>query len=343
MGLRMNRRRWMTLTAGAGLSALGASCASSPGIVKINASAAERFGRDGFGVWQAGKLLAGRNLEQRMPALSITKAFAALLVVRGVGEGWLELDRPLFDTIPEWRKDPQKRLVTVRMLVNQTAGFPAAVPALYRGLIADKGRTAIALPIMNSPGSQFRYGPASSEILAEVLRRQLHARGSTTEELIRDLMRRMGVSSPTWRQDGGGRFYLSTGAEFSVNDLGRLGHVVARLASGHSTRGLNSSVFQDLCSPRSANPMVAAGLWWNRNAAKSNAFSIEPEREIDVLRAASFWQRACLNTAADPEWLALAGSGGKRVYVLPSQAVVIARLDRARSWNDAAFLRAIKG
>ena len=43
----------------------------------------------------------------------------------------------------------------------------------------------------------------------------------------------------------------------------------------------------------------------------------------------------------DPGWLAMVGSGGKRVYILPSQGLVVARLDRARSWNDAAFLRAI--
>ena len=87
--------------------------------------------------------------------------------------------------------------------------------------------------------------------------------------------------------------------------------------------------------------MVAAGIWWNRNAAKAGAFAIEPERNIDAVRPSSFWQLACLGTDLDPGWLAMVGSGGKRVYVLPSRDLVIARLDRAASWNDGAFLRAI--
>jgi CubicO group peptidase (beta-lactamase class C family) len=87
--------------------------------------------------------------------------------------------------------------------------------------------------------------------------------------------------------------------------------------------------------------MVAAGVWWNRNAARAGAFPIEPERNIDAVRPPSFWQLACLGTDLDPGWLAMVGSGGKRVYVLPSRDLVIARLDRARSWNDGAFLRSI--
>ena len=276
-----------------------------------------------------------------MPSLSITKSLAALAVVRAAGEGWIELDRPLGNIIPEWRADAGKSRVTVRMLVNQTAGFSSGVAALYRGAIVDKGRAAIALPLVDPPGERFRYGPASDEILAEVLRRRLRERRSTTETFLWEIMGRVGISSPDWRKDLAGNFYLSTGAEFSVRDLGRLGQVVAKLAAGSDTAGLDAGIFRDLAAPRAANPMVATGIWWNRNAAKTGAFSIEPERNIDAVRPPSFWQLACLGHDLDPGWLAMVGSGGKRVYVLPSHGLVVARLGRSASWNDGAFLRAI--
>jgi hypothetical protein len=117
--------------------------------------------------------------------------------------------------------------------------------------------------------------------------------------------------------------------------------VIAKLASGNDAAGLQSAVFLDLASPRGANPMVSAGIWWNRNAARKGALSIEPERNIDDVRPPSFWQLASLAADLNPEWLAIVGSGGKRIYVLPSQDLVIARLDRSTSWNDAEFLRAI--
>jgi CubicO group peptidase (beta-lactamase class C family) len=337
----MKRRQWLDLAGRAGLVALLPSCASPAGDVRIHPAAADRMGGDGYGIWQNGRQIGGRDLWRRLPALSITKSLAALAVVRAAGEGWIELDRPLDETIPEWRADPGKRRITVRMLANLTAGFPSGVAELYRGRIEDKGRTALALPLVDPPGERFRYGPASDEILGEVLRRHLRERGSTTENFLREIMIKIGIFSPDWRKDLGGRYYLSTGAQFSVQDLGRLGQVVGKLANGGNAAGLDGDIFRDLASPRAANPMMAAGMWWNRNAAKSGSFSIEPERNIDAVRPSSFWHLACLGSDLDPGWLAMVGSGGKRVYVLPSRDLVIARLDRAASWNDGAFLRSI--
>lgn len=337
----MNRRQWLAVTGRAGFTALLPGCGYSAARPEIDLAAVERLGGEGYGVWQGGRRLGGHHPDTRLPSLSITKAFAALLVVRAVDEGWLELDRPLDNLIPEWRADAGKRRVTVRLLVNQTAGFAPGVAALYRGRIPDKGRAAIALPLVDPPGSRFRYGPASDEILAEVLHRQLSERGTSLEACRHQLMRRIGISSPQWRKDLAGNPYLSTGAEFSIRDLGKLGQVVASLAKGGDTAGLKAATFLDLASPRPANPMVAAGIWWNRNASKAGAFSIEPERQLDAPRPPSFWQSSCLASGIDPGWLAMVGSGGKRVYVLPSHELVVARLGRSAHWNDGAFLRAI--
>ena len=126
-----------------------------------------------------------------------------------------------------------------------------------------------------------------------------------------------------------------------MKDLGRLGQVVSRLADGSNAAGLRSDVFRDLAQARTPNPMVAAGIWWNRNARDSRAISIEPERHLDEVRPPSFWQQACLGRDIDPGWLAMVGSGGKRVYVLPASDLVVARLGRSSSWDDAAFLQAI--
>lgn len=337
----MRRRHWLNQAGRAGLAALLPGCAFSPNIGEINVAAVERLGGEGYGIWKNSRWIGGRRADGRMPSLSMTKSLAALVVVRATQEGLIRLDRPLGEILPEWRADEGKRRITVRMLVNQSAGFPSGVATLYRGEIQNKGKAAIALPLVDPPGLQFRYGPASSEILAEVLRRRLRERGSTTEALLRDVMHQIGISSPDWRRDLEGDFYLSTGAEFSVKDLGKLGRVIAQLASGTDAAGLQSGVFRDLASPRGANPMVSAGIWWNRNAGRKGAFCIEPERNIDDVRPPSFWQRGCLAPDLDPDWLAIVGSGGKRVYILPSRDLVIARLGRSATWNDAAFLRAV--
>lgn len=338
----MTRREWLQLAGCAGIVALAPGCAARAAARReIDFAAVARLGGEGYGVWQNGRRVAGRNLDLRRPSLSITKSLAALAVVRAIGDGWLTLDGSLTELIPEWRNVAGKNRITIRMLVNLTAGFTDGVAALYRGRIADKGKVALALPLVSEPGTQFRYGPASDEILAEILRRAARPHGKTTENLLAELMGRIGISSPAWRQDAGGKCYLSTGAEFSVNDLGRLGTTIAKLAAGSDTAGLSSTIFRDLAAPRAANSMFSAGIWWNRQASRPSAFSAPPERNIDAPRSPSFWQNASLAAGVDPGWLALVGSGGKRVYALPEQGLVIARVSRTNGWDDGAFLRAV--
>ena len=333
----------MKIAGCAGGSTFFSGCATTLGRKTDRAGvppAAVRFlGGDAHGIWENGRLVASLHPEKRMPSLSITKTFAALAVTRAIGEGWLQPDQALDSVVAEWKNDPQKRAITTRMLLNLTAGFDPGVAALYRGRIADKGRIAVSLPLVDPPGTRFRYGPACLEALGEVLRRMLASRGDELTVFLKGLMRRIGVSSPNWRKDVAGNYYLSTGAEFSIRDLGRLGRVVGELAAGRDSCGLNAEHFLDLAAPRDPNPMVAAGIWWNRNAAGSGAMSIAPERHLDEVMPPGFWRSACFEPSADPGWLAMVGSGGKRVYVLPSRGWVIARLARSTSWDDSAFLR----
>lgn len=294
----------------------------------------------GYAVLQAGRLISGNNLDARLSSLSITKSFASLAVADAVAEGWLEFDAPLVTILPEWRAQRGKENITLRLLLNQSAGFRSGVPQLYRGVIPDKGRTAIRLPLIDPPGSRFRYGPASWEIIAEVMKRRLADRGITLRDHLVRLMSRIGISSPGWRMDGGGTPYFSTGAEFSVRDLGQLGGLLAELSQGRNSAGWKAAIFQDMVAPRPANPMVSSGIWWNRNAARNDAHPITPERELDAVRPPAFWSRACLSPSADPDWLALVGSGGRRVYVLPGRRIVIARIGRLPAGNEIELLNA---
>lgn len=345
----MDRREWLRFAGGClafgGLSSCASTGTSRADRVSIPSSTTQRLssaGASGYGIWQSGRLIESNNLGSELGSLSLTKSIAALAVTRAAGEGWLRLDEPLTDVLPEWRGNPSKARISVRMLVNQTAGFAPSPGPLYRGKIPDKGRVAISLPLVDAPGSRFRYGPASWEILAEVLHRKLSANGSTLEKFIDKVTSRIGLRSPDWRKDGKERYYLSTGAEYSVRELGKLGRVIGRLAQGKNDAGLDAAIFRDLSSPRGANPMFGAGIWWNRNAAQAGAMAVEPERVLDGIHDPLFWSRACLSPRIDQRWLALVGSGGKRVYVLPEKDLVIARLGRAYGWNDGAFLESLR-
>jgi CubicO group peptidase (beta-lactamase class C family) len=171
--------------------------------------------------------------------LSITKVLAGLACAKASGEGWLSADEKVAVTISEWQGDPGKESVTVRMLLQMTAGLEDSAKVLYRRDIADKGKVAVALRLVDPPGSTFRYGPACWEVLAELLHRKAVARGETLEKFLhRGVMRPIGLHSRDWRSDGKGRFFLSTGAELRVTDLGRLGRTLLDLLSGRDAAGI---------------------------------------------------------------------------------------------------------
>lgn len=302
---------------------------------------ARRHGGKGWGAWSGGRRVAGWNDDFEGPILSITKVIAALAAAKAAGEGWLDAGERAAETLTEWRGDALKRRITVGMLLQQTAGLENGVAALYRNA-ADKGSAAIALRVVDMPGTFFRYGPACWEVLAELLRRKLSERGRTLEEfLTSEVMRPLGVHSPDWRSDRRGRFFLSTGAQLSVTELGTLGRAIGSLLRGRNVAGIGAEHFAAMTRSSPANPMFGGGLWKNSRAGGPGAEEIEVEDALDPPASRSFWQRACLSRKHPADLVALIGSSGRRVYIWPSEDKVVARHGTARSWVDRPFLSAL--
>jgi CubicO group peptidase (beta-lactamase class C family) len=323
---------------------LGGGCAldssASPAWGKADAIARRDGGR-GWAAWLGGSRVAGWQSSEEGPALSITKSLAALAAAKAAGEGWLSDRETVAATIREWSGESRKSRITVAMLLQQTAGLEAGVAALYRNPV-DKGRMAMALRVVDEPGQVFRYGPACWEVLAELMQRKLAARGDSLEGFLhRAVMSPLGLSSPKWRSDGKGRFFLSTGAELSVEELGKLGRAIVALLRGESAGGIDAGHFAAMTRPSAVNPIFGGGLWRNVHARKSGAVEIEVEDVLDPPRGPEFWRSACLSTKHPADLVAGVGSSGRRVFIWPSQDRVVARLGVAAWWKDRPFLDAL--
>ena len=302
---------------------------------------AKSHGGRGWAAWKGIRRVKEWNPHARDQALSLTKSLAALAATKAMQEGWLSDQEQVAASIPEWAGDARKMRITVLMLLQQTAGLEAGVAALYRNPY-DKGRAAVALRLVDEPGTFFRYGPACWEVLAEMMQRKLAARGENLEKFLhRAVMRPIGLSSPDWRSDKKGRFFLSTGAEISVDELGRLGRTLGALLMGRSQDGFDPAVFARMTRTSAANPMFGGGLWRNTNARRTGSYPVEVEDSIDPPKSTTFWQGACLSKNQAAEMVALIGSSGRRVFIWPSEEKVVVRLGRGRSWRDAPFLSTI--
>jgi CubicO group peptidase (beta-lactamase class C family) len=87
-----------------------------------------------------------------------------------------------------------------------------------------------------------------------------------------------------------------------------------------------------------SNPAYGLGFWLNANAGRPGA------REGDIeeaLRSPPDWSRFCLSRDLPADLIAMAGSGGQRVYVIPSRRTVIVRLGTGRAFRDCEFLARI--
>ncbi len=308
----------------------------------LESNAIGRGGR-GWAAWQGRRRVAAWRPDERSESFSITKSIATLAACRAATEGWLNPAEKVSETLTEWRTDPQKNRITVRMLLQQVSGLDAGVIPLYRNHPREKGRAAVGLRCIDAPGTVFRYGPGHWEVLAEVARRKLARKGETLSAFMRrSVMDPIGLYAGNWRSDAQQNPYLSTGTQLSINELGRLGFALGRLLSGEDVHGISAEQFAAMARPSTVNPMFGGGIWWNSRVSKPGAVAIEVEGAINHPMSASFWSRACLSRSQPAGFVALIGSSGKRLYIWPDGRI-FARLGSTSSWSDVPFLSRLGG
>lgn len=104
-----------------------------------------------------------------MTAASWSKSTFAYMIMQLVDEGILDLDKPVYEYLPkplpqypryaDLAKDPRYKLITARMLLDHTSGFPN-----WRGLEDDR-----TLHLHFTPGSRFAYSGEGIDLLQLVV------------------------------------------------------------------------------------------------------------------------------------------------------------------------------
>ncbi len=299
-------------------------------IADISASAAARYSRA-----HGGEVLiiarqgmpdfrafgGGRDLRTPMPVYSITKSLAALAC--------LSLGHPAPDDVVLRQSG---HAITLRQLLSQTSGIEPGYARLYSKSLRDVRAAAASLPGESPPGERFVYGPSHYELLGGVL----SGVGSPPPALDRFLAR-MRIRPSDWRTDRNGRTFFSAGAVLTPDDLLKLGRFVLDRARPAKPAGRFEAAFVG----SRANPAYGLGFWLNRAAGGGEPRDIE--EAIGAGLTGEQWSRTCLSNLAPPDLICMAGSGGQRVYVIPSLRTVVVRLGRTSGFRDPDFLRMLFG
>lgn len=129
---------------------------------------------------------------------SITKQIAAVLAMREVERGRLDLDAPVTRYWPEWRS-PSAQVIRIRDLLSHRSGLPQpdestadarGIPDFYGAGAASPSTSANAFcggPVRAPMPARFEYNNCDSIVLAEILQ---HVTGEDFENLVRNQITR---------------------------------------------------------------------------------------------------------------------------------------------------------
>lgn len=333
-------------TLGGGWMPAPASAAGwSPSPAGLDAAWGYSEAHNGFSmlVIQNGRTLLERYAPGDGPAAlhkiySGTKGLWCVAAVAAQSDGILNLDQPVADTITEWRGQPGRGQITVRQLLNFTAGIDPGFH-LHSDDVPDRDGYALALPQVAPAGASFIYGPGQIQVFCEVLRRRLAARGRETpwHYLCRRVLRPLGIPPVPHKEDARGNPLLAAGVQMTARQWARFGEFL--LAGGKSVLP-SGALGQCLCGT-ARNPAFGMGFWLNDEAPSGRIVNVEDN--LVPKWSQEDWSDACLCREAPRDLFVSLGSMGQRLYVVPSLGLVVVRLSGDSKFSDAEFLRLLLG
>ena len=275
------------------------------------------------------------------PIYSGTKAFFTMAVMVAVQEGLLRLDEPVANTLPEWRGDERRSRITLRELMNFSDGLDPAFH-LHSDAVLDRNALALRTPAVASRGSAFIYGPSHGQVLCEVLRRKLAARGETPFGYLQHkVLHPLGLGAVPYRADARGNPLVASGFRLTARQWARFGQLVL----GRGTFGrhviVQENEFAQCLRGSRVNPMFGLGLWLNRAATTRGTRECDIENLLEKKWQQQDWHQLCICRSAPADLIAAVGSGYQRLFVIPSLELVIVRQGTDARFSDAEFLRRI--
>ncbi|MBV8223740.1 MAG: beta-lactamase family protein [Verrucomicrobia bacterium] len=271
-----------------------------------------------------------------------TKGFWCVAAAAAVEDGILDFDEPVQDTITEWRSDPDKSRIRVRDLLSFTAGIEP-VFALHGRSIGDRNGYSVKQPAVRAPGASFMYGPSQLQIFCELLRRKLVSRHLTPEQyLSKRVLRPLGIFGVDFREDRRGNPLLASGFRLSARQWEQLGELILGEGKYRGHQIVRGDLLGECFHGTRINPMFGMGFWLNHIAPDGR--EVDVEKVLEISWEHQDWRGNCLCRDAPRDMIAAIGSGYQRMFIVPSQKLVIVRqgVDDDR-FSDAHFLRLIFG
>lgn len=265
----------------------------------------------------------GARHDQLWPIGAGTRMFAGLLAATLAQERLLTLDEPVARTLGDWGAHPVKSTISIRVLLSGASGI-----AFSRGDTRDLA-TAIALEPRESPGVRFFDDEAPYLLMEEIARRKLLGEGRDGDAalyLTSYALAAIGCVPIGWTRNPSGAARFDDGVTLSARAWAAAGELIRREGVWRAQQIADDQTLRESARGSFAEPRAGFGLWIAGGAGRGDLGV-----DTDLWRARS---------PAPSDLAMAAGEGGQRLYIVPSQGLVVARQSRSprEVWSDAQFL-----
>ena len=269
----------------------------------------------------------GYDQTSRFNAMSMSKSLVGLLIGQAIAEGSItSLDEVAANYLPEWRRDERNQITLKDLLYMQsglrnedsTSSPLSDLVQLYVGSTVEK--TALKVPSVKPPGQVFEYNNVNSQILAVVLQR---ATGMAySDYLSSQLWQPLAAQdAAVWldRPNGMAKTFCCFFA--TARDWARVGQMLLHQGQFANTRIIAANWITEMLTPSPLEATFGKHIWVA--ARTSDHPNVDTAATVPFLAAATFL---------------LDGRGLQRVFVVPSQSLVIVRIgEQPATWDDSVI------
>jgi CubicO group peptidase (beta-lactamase class C family) len=274
----------------------------------------------------------GFTADNRFSPASMAKTVMALTF----GTTRIALDARVDRWLTEWRGDPRGS-ITVRQLLTMSSGLdviPFSQDPASKGMQLQFGpdvtRTALSFAAAEAPGTRFQYGNVNSQLAALIVERATGQRFA--EVLSRRLWQPIGASDASlWLDREGGTAKLWCCYQATARDYARVGQLILNRGRANGRQVVPAAWVRAMATPAATNPNFGLQLWIGSPfVAERRYSSVSPL----VLRSKRPFVR--------DDVLFMDGAVGQRVYVVPSERLVVVRIGKSRmDWDDTELVNRI--
>ncbi len=257
-----------------------------------------------------------------------TKSFSGVLLAAAVEDKIISsFDEKVADTLTEWKTDPRKSKITLRQLLSLTSGIEAGPVASAPSYADAAGMTA-----KFEPGTRFEYGPVPFQVFGEVMTRKLKPRGETLDKYLhRRILDPIGLDVSFWRKNNG-QPLLPQGAVISAREWIKFGKLLRDRGKWNGKQIINAKLLDELTVGSKVNPAYGITFWLN---ADGTGPSGDDRQSISGDIGKKMSERSKIYMAA--------GAGNQRLYVIPSEDMVVVRYGAFGGYDDREFITKLLG